>query len=181
MSKNSPKISALEFRSIIRDMAKNEMVKKMKIYRQHYDTSCYEHCFEVAWYNYVLCKKLKLDYVSAVRAGMVHDLFLYDWRKPQPGRKRLHAFHHPRIALDNALKVFDLNKKEQDIILKHMWPLTVVPPKYAESYIITLTDKHCTLKESIKHYRFAFFGKSKKNSQNIKKEKIKEKEMELEI
>lgn len=86
--------------------------------------------------------------------GMLHDLFLYDWRKPRPDGKKLHAFHHPRTALDNASKIFDLNEKEQDIILKHMWPLTVVLPKYKESYIITLTDKYATFlenKETIKN------------------------------
>ena len=153
MNKKSLEVSAIEFRNIIKDILENETVKQMNNYRQHYDTSCYEHCFKVAWYNYVLCKKLKLDYVSAARAGMIHDLFLYDWRVPQPGRKRLHAFRHPRIALENSMKLFDLNEKEKDIILKHMWPLTVVPPKYAESYIITLSDKLCALQESARHYQ----------------------------
>ena len=120
--------SASEFKSIINDIIENDTVKQMQNFRQHYDTSCFEHCFKVSWYNYIICKKLHLDYVSAARAGMIHDLFLYDWRKPQPGRKRLHAFHHPRIAMENSMKLFDLNKKEKDIILKHMWPLTILPP-----------------------------------------------------
>ena len=34
-----------------------------------------------------------------------------------------------------------------------MWPLTLVPPKYIESYIITLTDKYCTLKETVMYYK----------------------------
>ena len=154
MNKNkSLSVGASEFKSIINDIIQNNTVMQMKNFRQHYDTSCYDHCFEVAWYNYKICKKLNLDYVSATRAGMIHDLFLYDWRKPQPGRKRLHAFHHPRIAMENSLKIFDLNNKEKDIILKHMWPLTIVPPKYLESYIITLTDKYCTLKETLVHYK----------------------------
>jgi len=33
-----------------------------------------------------ICKKYNLDYASAARAGMVHDLFLYDWRKRENGR-----------------------------------------------------------------------------------------------
>lgn len=83
---------------------------------------------------------------------MVHDLFLYDWRVKENGRKGLHAFRHPRIALNNALKLFDLSKKEQDIILKHMWPLTVIPSIYLESYILSSIDKYCALKESFDHY-----------------------------
>ena len=150
---NSSSISANEFRAIIKDIVENDTVQQMRNFRQHYDTSCFEHCYKVALYNYIICKKLNLDYTSAARAGMLHDLFLYDWRIREPGRKRFHAFHHPRIALNNSLKIFDLNEKEQDIILKHMWPITVIPPKSMEAFIITLVDKYCALSESYVHYK----------------------------
>lgn len=142
-----------EFDSIIKDLVENETVQKMNNYRQHYDTSCFEHCKNVAYYSYLICKKYNLDYVSAARAGMLHDLFLYDWRIKENDRKGLHGFRHPRIALNNASNLFELNDKEQDIILKHMWPITVVFPKYKESYVITLVDKYCAIQESIKAYK----------------------------
>lgn len=146
-------IELSEFNSIIKDLVENETIQKMKNYRQHYNTSCFEHCKNVAYYSYLICKKYNLDYVSAARAGMLHDLFLYDWRVKQDGRKGFHGFRHPRIALNNASKLFELNNKEQDIILKHMWPITIILPKYKESYIITLVDKYCAIQESIKAYK----------------------------
>lgn len=149
-----------EFNMIIYDLANHPTVQKMKLYRQHYDTNCFDHCYNVAFYSYLICKKLNLDYISVSRAGMLHDLFLYDWRKKQPEYKRFHGFRHPRIALNNASKLFDLNEKEKDIILKHMWPITIIPPKYIEGYIITLTDKYCALEESYNHY-FNYFKKRK--------------------
>ncbi len=142
-----------EFESIIADLVSNETVQKMNNFRQHYDTSCFEHCKNVAFYSYLICKKYGLDYKSAARAGMLHDLFLYDWRKKDNNRKGFHAFRHPRISLNNASKLFILNNKEQDIILKHMWPITIVLPKYKESYIITLVDKYCALQESFNAYK----------------------------
>ena len=145
-----------EFDSIIDDITSNTTVQKMKLFRQHYDTSCFDHCYEVAYYSYKICKKFGFDSKSAARAGMLHDLFLYDWRKRQDDRKGLHAFTHPRTALENSLKIFDLNKKEQDIILKHMWPLTVIPPKYIEGFILSSVDKYCALKESYNHYLKTF-------------------------
>ena len=72
----------IEFQEIVEEMVNNDVVYKMHEYRQHYDTSCYEHCYMVAYYCYKICKKVNLDYKSAARAGMVHDLFLYDWREP---------------------------------------------------------------------------------------------------
>lgn len=142
-----------EFNLIIEDLISNETVQKMKNYKQHYDTSCFEHCKNVAFYSYLICKKYHLDYISVARAGMLHDLFLYDWRKRENGRIGLHAFTHPKTALQNALKLFPLNEKEIDIILKHMWPVTLRFPKYAESYIITFVDKYCAIQESIQAYK----------------------------
>lgn len=146
--------SIREFENIICDLVNNETVQKMKYYKQHYETSCFEHCKMVAYCCYLICKKYNLDYISATRAGMLHDLFLYDWRFRQDGRKGLHAFTHPRTALENASKLFNLNEKECDIILKHMWPVTFFSfPKYMESFIITLVDKYCAIQESIKAYK----------------------------
>ena len=155
-----------EFNDIIKDIISNDTVLQMKNYIQHFDTNCFQHCKTVAYYSYLMCKKLGLDYCSAARAGMLHDLFLYDWRKPRPDGKGLHGFRHPRTALNNASKLFELNEIEQDIILKHMWPLTIKLPKYKESYIITLADKYATYLENKdyivhnfkfqKYYRYSY-------------------------
>lgn len=144
-----------EFTDIIKDLVNNPLVCKMYNFYQHYDTTCFAHCYEVSFYSYFLCKKLGLDYISAARGGMLHDLFLYNWRH---SRKTIpldgyHAFVHPKIALKNAKQEFKLNQKEEDIILKHMWPLTLFSfPKYKESYIITLVDKYCAIKECFDYY-----------------------------
>ena len=142
-----------EFNLIIKDLVENDTVQQMKKYRQHFDTTTFDHCVTVAYCAYKMCKALHFDYKSAARAGMLHDLYLYDWRKPRPDGKGLHAFRHPRTALNNAMKIFDLNKIEQDAILKHMWPLTVILPRYKESYIITIADKYATLSENVKYLR----------------------------
>ena len=105
---------------------------------------------QVAYFTFIACKNLHLDYVSATRAAMLHDLFLYDWRKKYrkmelPG---LHAFVHPKIALKNASELFSLNPIEQDVIAKHMWPVTFSFPKYKESYIVTIMDKYSACLET---------------------------------
>ncbi len=148
-----------EFQSIIKDIISNETVLKMKNYRQHYETTCYDHCYMASYYCYYICKKLKLDYISAARAAMVHDLFLYDWRKKQPDKKGLHAFTHGKTAYENASKLFNLNDKEKDIIIKHMWPVTPIPPKYKEGFILTLVDKYCALSESFDVFKTRLFMK----------------------
>ena len=131
----------------------------MKNFKQHYETTCFEHCYTAAYYCYCICKKLNLDYKSATRAAMLHDLFLYDWRKRQPDRKGLHAFTHGKTACENASKLFDLNDKEKDIIKKHMWPVTVAFPKSIEGFILTFVDKYCALSESFEILKSRLFMK----------------------
>ncbi len=148
-----------EFKSILTPIINNETVQEMKNYRQHYETSCYDHCLQAAYYCYLICKKYNLDYKSATRAAMLHDLFLYDWRVRQPDRKGLHAFTHGKTACDNACKLFDLNEKEKDIILKHMWPVTIAFPKSFEGFILTFVDKYCAMSETAEVLKTRLFSK----------------------
>lgn len=150
-----------EFYKITKDLINNPIVLQMKNYKQHYDTSCYDHCLEVAYWSYLYCKKHNLDYISVARASLLHDLFLYDWRHSYKNLNGWHAFKHPQIALKNALTICNLNQKEQDIILKHMWPVTFFKfPKYKESYIITVTDKLSALKSCFIYYTSCLYKKN---------------------
>ncbi len=135
-----------EFLEIVNDILENETVQDLKNYKHHYGFTRLEHSMSVAYYSYLICKILHLDYKSIARAGLLHDLFFYDCESDDT-RIEHHIWIHPKIVLNNAEKLFELNKKERDIILKHMWPITLVPPKYIESFIITLVDKYCALKE----------------------------------
>ena len=148
-----------EFQSIVKELISNKTVQEMKKYRQHYNTSCFEHCYVAAYYCYSICKKYHLDYISATRAAMLHDLFLYDWRVRQPDRKGLHVFTHGKTACDNACKLFDLNEKEKDIIIKHMWPVTISFPKSMEGFILTFVDKYCAISESFDVLKSKIFRK----------------------
>lgn len=145
----------VDFQEIIEDLIKNETVQEMKNFRQHFNTDCFEHCYVASYYCYRICKKLKLDYKSAARGAMLHDLFLYDWRI-KDNHVGLHAFTHAKTAYDNASKIFELNKIEKDVIIKHMWPVTLAFPRYLESYILTLVDKYCAVMESFEDLRNDF-------------------------
>ena len=135
-----------KFLEIINDILANKSIQNLKLYKHHYAYTRLEHCLSVSYYTYVICKFLHLDYKSAARAALLHDLFFYDC-EDKLSRPKNHIQNHPRQALENANKLFNLNKKEQDIILKHMWPLTFSPPKYLESFIVTIVDKYCAFKE----------------------------------
>ena len=137
-----------DFIMIISDLLDQEKVQEMKHYRQHYNINCFEHCLFVSYNTYLICKKHHLDYISGARAGMLHDLFLYDWRVRQPGRKGFHAFTHGKLACKNASKLFDLTPKEKNMIITHMWPVTLQIPSSLEGFILTFVDKYCAISET---------------------------------
>ena len=138
---------AVEYMSCVCDLIENEKIKKLDKYEQHCHTSRLQHCINVSYYSFLICRFLGWDYRSAARAGLMHDLFFYDWRVDKL-RTKNHAAWHPRVALDNARKICELNDIEKDAILKHMWPCTFIPPRYKESYAVTFADKICEIFEA---------------------------------
>lgn len=165
LSKSEDKalLNVSEFEEIIKDLTKNLEVNILQNEVQHYATSRYNHCESVAYYTYLICKKFNLDYVSAARGAMLHDFYLYDWRNKDVERDEKHTSLHPKLALENASKFFELNDMEKDIISKHMWPMTLALPKYKETFIVTCVDKYCATKE------FFFYLKNKKEYKQEKR------------
>ncbi len=125
-------------------------VREMDAFLQHGRTTCLEHCVRVASLGYFFCVKtgLDCDRKSLIRGALLHDFFLYDWHEKDSSH-RLHGFSHPKAALRNAERCFSLNEIERDIIEKHMWPMTIRPPKCKEALIICLADKCCAVFETM--------------------------------
>lgn len=121
-----------------------------KTFVQHGDVSCYYHSIFVAYISVCIAMRLGIVFRerSLIRGALLHDYFLYDWHVPSSDH-RGHAFSHPRRAYENASKDFQLNSIEKDIILKHMFPLTLKFPRYRESYIVLLADKYCAVYETL--------------------------------
>ncbi|MDF2866227.1 MAG: putative phosphohydrolase [Clostridia bacterium] len=140
------------FYDYIEELESVQEVHKMKNYVQHGKSSTYSHCKIVAYYSYCLAIKinLKLDYASLVKGAFLHDFYLYDWHIKNDGHN-LHAFTHPKKAVENASKNFQLNSKEINIIESHMWPLTINKiPKSKEAIIVCIVDKFCAIIEAVK-------------------------------
>ena len=149
--------------SLTLDILETPVVSRMKGYIQHGDTTCMEHCVNVSYLSYLFCRDHGLNARCAARAGLLHDLFLYDWHfhRRQKG-ERLHGFQHPLTALQNAEKAFSLCEMERNIILRHMWPLTLTPPKYKEAYVVVWFDKYCSLMETFRRPVMALYERQER-------------------
>lgn len=142
-------IDDYEYNYLVEDILKNRKFKKLEDC-PHHKTNRLEHSKRVSLNAYKICKKLNLDYVSAARAGLLHDFFTNNYKEEKAGKLMK---EHPIIASYNSKKYFKLNQKELNIIESHMFPLNVkVKPKYIESYIVSMIDKIACVYEKIVGY-----------------------------
>lgn len=134
-----------EYIDCIKDIFYLDEVQNLNDFVQHLKTSRLQHSLNVSYYSFLWAKKRGLDYKSVARAGILHDLYLYDWKAVQTNQH--HAFYHPKEALKNAKKLTKINQIEEDAIKNHMWPLSSSLPKFKESRILSWVDKGCTIVE----------------------------------
>lgn len=120
---------------------------------QHGTVTVNAHCINVAKHSLMLADKLKVRVKrrELIRGALLHDYFLYDWHdKDHINPFKLHGFFHPGRALKNATRDFELTEREKDIIRKHMWPMTIIPPMCREAWIVTAADKWVSLLETLR-------------------------------
>ena len=157
-----------DFFVLIDDLYNTKEVQSLKKFVQHSDINRLDHITSVTYMTYIYCKKLHLDYKSGVRGAILHDLFYYDWHDKNSSH-RPHGYRHPGFAVKNARALNPaLTKKEENIISRHMWPLTVIPPKYPEGLIVSLCDKYCATRELLIADREYFRKKFEAKLERIK-------------
>lgn len=148
-----------KLKTILEDLNENTKFLENKNFIQHGTTTVYDHVISVSLKSIEIAEKfnLNVDYDSLIRGALLHDYFLYDWHDKNT-RPHLHGIFHPRLALINAKREIMLNEIEEDIIKKHMFPLTPIPPRYIESWIVVMADKTVATRESV-----GFIFKAKTN------------------
>lgn len=140
------------FYSIVKDIIRTDEFKAMRKTKHHVNGNLFAHSLKVAYlcFKHHKRKKLKIDLNEFVQGALLHDYYLYDLHGD--GKKhRFHWFKHPRIALKNALQKYpNLTKTQQDMILHHMFPLTLVPPKTKAGWLVCYYDKVAAVSDRLK-------------------------------
>ena len=137
--------------SIYQSYLNNEKILKMNEVSMHRGSNTYLHSFRVAKLaiKRALRRKKYLDLESILIASILHDYYLYDWRKDK-SKKKHHAKKHPFIASSNAKRDFDISDKVCEIIEEHMWPFNFKDfPSSKEARIVSLADKTIAFKEAM--------------------------------
>lgn len=144
-----------EVRRAARVLEQEGRLSQCREFMQHGDYSVYDHVVNVAlrslaFADWLERRGVKVDRASLVRGALLHDYFLYDWHNPDPNDPlNLRGYTHPWTALRNAEQDFQLTKRERTIIVRHMFPLTVIPPTCREAWIVCMADKLCAVRETL--------------------------------
>ena len=154
----SNKLSAKEkafFWEEVRQVCSSSRMNKSRTFYQHGKINIYVHSLRVAYICYYWVKKyhLHVDEKALIRGALLHDYFLYDWHDKEHEHKRPHGFFHPSAALCNAKQDFILTRKEENIIQRHMFPLTLIPPGCKEAWLVCIADKVCSTRETVRERR----------------------------
>ena len=132
----------------IRHIDNNTRFVEAKEHIQHGDTSVYMHSLAVAYVSLVIVRIFgltKVNIACLLVGALLHDYFLYDWHVSSP--YSLHGFRHPGRALENAKRDYEIGRIEENIIKRHMFPLTPTPPTTREAIIVCIADKICSTYE----------------------------------
>ena len=124
---------------LIHDILLDKDFNKLKEIR-HHGMNRFDHSLRVSYYSYKITKALGLDYISSARAGLLHDYFFENNQTSGLGKRGKTLVEHPEYALENAKSKYELNDKEENIIVSHMFPISLHLPKYLESWIVNFVD-----------------------------------------
>lgn len=154
-----------EWYGIVEEILLHPEFQKRKLFAHHHNKSVFEHSVKVSYYSFLYAKYFNADKRVCAIAGLLHDFYPKAWLYTQSladldasylsevnKKKSLfkkHGFTHGKAASDNYIKFFPHleNEKISDCIEKHMFPLTLFPPKYKEGWIITAVDKRNSMLE----------------------------------
>lgn len=154
-----------ELEEIYQTFFNNPLIQKMKEIPMHRGSNCFIHSFKVAKYAISIAIKRKDYHLKAILiACILHDYYLYDWRKDHEKKKK-HGRRHPFIAEANARRDFHIDPEVSEIIKSHMWPLTLKSfPKTKEAKLVNHSDNVIATREFLtcKNY------KKKKEQQYLK-------------
>lgn len=135
-----------KYNNIVQEILENEEFKLRKNYKHHGKITVYQHCKKVSLLAYKIAYYIPtVNEKNAAIAGLLHDFYYNPWMENKNKKSffKKHGFVHAKEARDNAYKVFPnlMNKRIENSILRHMFPLNIVPPRYMESWIVTISDK----------------------------------------
>lgn len=155
-----------EWLLLVEDILLNDEFQKRKLFSHHHKISVWDHSILVSFKAFLIAKYTNADARTCAIAGLLHDFYTQAWIYSEElaridngryikdiGKKKplfkMHGFVHGVDAAHNYIKYFPELESDKitNSIMRHMFPLTPIPPKYREGLIITIVDKLNSVRE----------------------------------
>lgn len=133
------------FLSLLYPYLRHPSVLRLSEYSHHMATDRLQHAVSVAYMTFCLYPAEGDELREICAAALLHDLFYFD--RDHGGVPHFAWFRHPRLARDNAQAFLPLTPLGEDIILRHMFPLTGRRPRTPAGRLVSLLDKYCAVRE----------------------------------
>ena len=144
-----------QLEDIYQSFLHDEKILKMKDISMHRGSNCYIHSFKVAKLAIKRALRHNKGNLYIILLGAIlHDYYLYDWRKDR-SKMNHHLSEHPYVAAENAERDFGIHAPIKKVIQSHMWPVNFSEfPKTKEARIISNADKTIYLREIVCSKRY---------------------------
>lgn len=150
--------SDLYYDYLIKDILNNDHYQLIKDISHHGSTDRYSHCLSVSYRAYKIAKIFGGDLRIIARSGLLHD-FYYEKTSDfssKLSKIKLLIRQHPSLAVINAKKEFNINDREENAIISHMYPVNFCLPRYKESWIVAIADKIVSFGEVGHRFKYSF-------------------------
>lgn len=150
----------------VEDILLSDEFQRRKLFKHHHNLSVWEHSILVSFKSFLVAKYFNASARICAIAGLLHDFYTQAWiyneelLKIDEGKYlseyyvkkplfKMHGFVHGNDAAENIKKYFPelVNDRIINSVQRHMFPLTIKPPKYREGMIITCVDKLNSVRE----------------------------------
>ena len=138
------------FLSLTGDLLSDDKVRSMAQYRHHGEVSTHRHSVYVSYTVMCMCLQRREPQMrSIVRAALLHDFYLYEWYTEK--HEENHIWYHPKMALRNIEQHFStLSPMQRNMVLSHMFPLSIELPESRGAWLLTWADKLCAGEDYVK-------------------------------
>ena len=126
------------------DLLREPLVQGMTRYHHHRTIDTHYHSVFVSYRVLKLCHAFGVtqDCREIVRAALLHDFYLYEWYTEKHDEN--HIYYHPKASVRNIeAHLGVLSPMQRNMILSHMFPMAVEPPRSVGAWLLTVADKQC--------------------------------------
>ncbi len=135
----------------------SDLFQKGMSQKHHFDTTVGMHTLEVEKEALKLQRWLQkmgieTDRKRIIVASLCHDLGIINRHALYKNNYQCYRKHPGASVVETRKLISGLDKKTEDAIRYHMFPISFHVPMSKEGWVVSLADKHASIKGTLQHF-----------------------------